>query len=119
MIRENLTYFQDTYGEAMAQLGLERGIKDSEGRHVDQHEYYRQCQIKKKDLEHDVAVLSTEKEQFGTETRSLEKRKTELERGNRWIEKTITETKVANELMTRDNPNSKKTGNCGLSTIQH
>ena len=103
MTRENLIHFQDTYGEAMAQFGLERGIKGSEARHVDQHEYYRQCQIKKKDLEQDVAALSTEKEQLGTETRSLEKRKTELERGNRWIEKTITETKAANEQMTREN----------------
>lgn len=103
MTRENLIHFQDTYGEAMAQFGLERGIKGSEGRHVDQHEYYRQCQIKKKDLEQDVAALSTEKEQLGTETRFLEKRKTELERGNRWIEKTITETKAANEQMTREN----------------
>ena len=103
MTRKNLTHFQDTYAEAMAQFGLERGIRGSEARHVDQHEYYRQCQIKKKDLEQDVAALSTEKEQLGTETRSLEKRKTELERGNRWIEKTITETKAANEQMTREN----------------
>ena len=52
--------------------------------HVDQHEYYRQCQIEKKGLEQDVATLVTEKEQLDTETQSLEKRKTELERGNRW-----------------------------------
>lgn len=103
MTRENLVRFQDTYAEAMERFGLERGIRGSEARHVDQHEYYRQCQIKKKDLEQDVAALSTEKEQLGTETRSLEKRKAELERGNRWIEKTITETKAANEQMTREN----------------
>ena len=70
---------------------------------ADQHEYYRQCQIKKKDLEQDVATLSTEKEQLGTESRYLEKRKTELERGNRWIEKIITETKATNERMTKEN----------------
>ena len=91
MTRENLTHFQDTYAEAMAQFGLERGIRGSEARHVDQHEYYRQCQIKKKDLEQDVATLTTEKEQLDTETQSLEKRKAELEMGNRWIEKTIIE----------------------------
>ncbi len=85
MTRENLVRFQDTYAEAMERFGLERGIRGSEARHVDQHEYYRQCQIKKKDLEQDVATLATEKEQLDTETRSLEKRKTELERGNRWI----------------------------------
>lgn len=61
MTRENLIRFQDTYAEAMERFGLERGIRGSEARHVDQHEYYRQCQIKKKDLEQDVAGLSAEK----------------------------------------------------------
>ena len=103
MTRENLTHFQDTYAEAMECFGLERGIRGSEARHVDQHEYYRQCQIKKKDLEQDVATLVTEKEQLGTETRSLEKRKTELERGNRWIEKTIVESKAANAKIVKEN----------------
>lgn len=103
MTRENLTRFQDTYAEAMARFGLERGIRGSDARHVDQHEYYRQCQIKKKDLEQDVDTLSTEKNQLDTETQSLAKRKKELERGNRWIEKTITETKATNEQMTKEN----------------
>ena len=108
MTRENLTHFQDTYAEAMAQFGLERGIRGSEARHVDQHEYYRQCQIKKKDLEQDVAALSTEKEQLGTETQSLEKRKTELERGNRWIEKTIVESKAANAKIAKETSDLEK-----------
>lgn len=108
MTRENLTHFQDTYAEAMERFGLERGIRGSEARHVDQHEYYRQCQIKKKDLEQDVATLSTEKERLGIETQSLEKRKTELERGNRWIEKTIVESKAANAEMSRQNSELEK-----------
>lgn len=103
MTRDNLTRFQDTYAEAMEQFGLERGIRGSEARHVDQHEYYRQCQIRKKDLEQDVAGLSAEKKQLDTENRSLEKRKAELERGNRWIEKTIIESKAANKQLTEEN----------------
>ena len=103
MTRENLTLFQDTYAEAMERFGLERGIRGSEARHVDQHEYYRQCQIKKKDLEQDVAGLSAEKKQLDTETQSLEKRKKELERGNRWMDKTFADTKAANAEMTRQN----------------
>ena len=103
MTRDNLTRFQDTYAEAMEQFGLERGIRGSEARHVDQHEYYRQCQIKKKDLEQDVAGLSAEKKQLDTETQSLEKRKKELERGNRWMDKTFADTKAANAEMTRQN----------------
>lgn len=103
MTRDNLTRFQDTYAEAMERFGLERGIRGSEARHVDQHEYYRQCQIKKKDLEQDVAGLSAEKKQLDTETQSLEKRKAELERGNRWMDKTFAETKAANAEMSRQN----------------
>lgn len=108
MTRENLTRFQDTYAEAMARFGLERGIRGSEARHVDQHEYYRQCQIKKKDLEQDVATLSTEKRQLDTENQSLEKRKKELERGNRWIEKTFADTKATNAEMVRQNSELEK-----------
>ena len=108
MTRENLIRFQDTYAEAMERFGLERGIRGSEARHVDQHEYYRQCQIKKKDLEQDVAGLSAEKEKLDTETQSLEKRKKELERGNRWIDKTFADTKAANAEMTRQNSELEK-----------
>lgn len=108
MTRENLIRFQDTYAEAMERFGLERGIRGSEARHVDQHEYYRQCQIKKKYLEQDVATLTTEKEQLDTETQSLEKRKTELERGNRWIEKTIIESKAANAKIVKETSDLEK-----------
>lgn len=108
MTRENLIRFQDTYAEAMERFGLERGIRGSEARHVDQQEYYRQCQIKKKDLEQDVAGLSAEKKQLDTETQSLEKRKKELERGNRWMDKTFAETKAANAEMSRQNSELEK-----------
>lgn len=36
MTRDNLIRFQDTYAEAMERFGLERGIRGSEARHVDQ-----------------------------------------------------------------------------------
>ncbi len=108
MTRENLIRFQDTYAETMERFGLERGIRGAEVRHVDQHEYYRQCQIKKKDLEQDVAGLSAEKKQFDTETQSLEKRKKELERGNLWMDKTFADTRAANAEMTRQNSELEK-----------
>lgn len=79
MTRENLSHFQDTYSEAMARFGLERGIRGSEARHVDQHEYYRQCQIAKVGLEKDVAELSTEKKRLDKEKRTLESKVEHLE----------------------------------------
>lgn len=103
MERGKMSRYQDIYAEAMAKYGLERGIRGSEARHIGQHEYYRQCQLRKKSLEQDVASLSTEKKQLDAETQSLENRKKELERGNRWVEKTITETKAVNKQLTEEN----------------
>ena len=108
MERGKMSRYQDIYAEYMAKYGLERGIRGSEARHIGQHEYYRDCMVKKKGLEEDIGNLSTEKEQLGAETRSLEKRKKELERGNSWMEKTITETKAVNERMTRQNSELEK-----------
>lgn len=79
MTRDNLVRFQDTYAEAMERFGLERGIRGSEARHVDQHEYYRQCQREKAGLEKDVAELSTEKKKLSTEKKSLESKVGHLE----------------------------------------
>lgn len=86
MTRENLTRFQDTYAEAMARFGLERGIRGSDARHVDQHEYYRQCQIKKKGLQQDVMKLSTEKKKLSREKTALESDNRKLEGDNRYLE---------------------------------
>ncbi len=108
MERGKMSRYQDIYAEAMVKYGLERGIRGSEARHIGQHEYYRDCMVKKKGLEEEIGNLSTEKEQLGTETQSLEKRKKELEFGNRWIEKTIIETKAVNARMTRQNSELKK-----------
>ncbi|MFV0537072.1 MAG: MobV family relaxase [Dysgonomonas sp.] len=41
MTRDNLERFQDTYAEAMAKYGLQRGIRGSEARHITTGEYYR------------------------------------------------------------------------------
>ena len=39
--RENLKRFQDTYAEAMAKYGLQRGIKGSDARHISTPQFYR------------------------------------------------------------------------------
>ncbi|WP_290389814.1 hypothetical protein, partial [uncultured Duncaniella sp.] len=55
------------------------GIRGSEARHIDQHEYYRQCQREKAGLEKDVAELSTEKKKLDKEKKSLESKVGHLE----------------------------------------
>lgn len=79
MTRETLEHLQDEYAEEMERFGLERGIRGSEARHVSQHEYYRDCMVKKKGLEKDVAELSTEKKKLDKEKKSLEGKVSHLE----------------------------------------
>lgn len=79
MTRETLEHLQDEYAEEMERFGLERGIRGSEARHVSQHEYYRDCMVKKKGLEKDVAELSTEKKKLDKEKKSLESKVGHLE----------------------------------------
>ena len=86
MTRDNLTSFQDTYAKAMEQFGLERGIRGSETRHVDQHEYYRQCQIEKKSLEHDISQLAIEKNVLRIQNKSLADEKAKTERETKALE---------------------------------
>lgn len=83
MTRDNLEHFHDEYAVPMAKYGLKRGIRGSMARHVDQHEYYRDCQRKKKDLENDVSQLSIEKRMLTIENKSLAKDKEKAERETR------------------------------------
>lgn len=62
MTRGNLEHFQDSYAEAMAKYGLERGIRGSEARHITTAEHYRNLKEKSNNLQIDVALLLEQKE---------------------------------------------------------
>ena len=79
MERGQMSRYQDIYAEAMAKYGLERGIRGSEARHIGQHEYYRDCMVKKKGLEEDIGNLSIEKRKLDKEKKSLESKVENLE----------------------------------------
>ncbi len=79
MERGKMSRYQDIYAEAMAIYGLERGIRGSEARHIGQHEYYRDCMVKKKGLEEDIGNLSIEKRKLDKEKKSLESKVENLE----------------------------------------
>lgn len=79
MERGKMSRYQDIYAEAMAKYGLERGIRGSEARHIGQHEYYRDCMVKKKGLEEDIGNLSIEKRMLDKEKKSLESKVENLE----------------------------------------
>lgn len=79
MERGKMSRYQDTYAEAMARYGLERGIRGSEARHIGQHEYYRDCMVRKKGLEEEIGNLSTEKKKLDKEKKTLESKVENLE----------------------------------------
>lgn len=69
MARAKLTQYQDTYANAMAKYGLERGIKGSEARHISTSEHYRNLKAESNNLQLDIALLLQQKE---SEQQSLE-----------------------------------------------
>lgn len=77
MTRENLKYFQDSYAEAMAKYGLQRGIKGSDARHISTTQHYRDLFIKNEDLKEDIEVLQERKEEVYYSVRDLYDRKDE------------------------------------------
>ena len=62
MSRIKLKEYQDTYAQAMAKYGLQRGIEGSEARHVDTTQYYREVKIMTDTLKADVTELQKRKE---------------------------------------------------------
>ncbi|NLF42717.1 MAG: mobilization protein [Bacteroidales bacterium] len=62
MTRIKLKEYQDTYAEAMAKFGLQRGIDGSEARHVSTSQYYRELFAKNEDLKENIEELLQQQE---------------------------------------------------------
>ena len=63
LTREKLTAYHDSYAEAMAKYGLQRGIRGSEARHTTTAQYYRDLKRQTGELEANVQQLQTERQQ--------------------------------------------------------
>ncbi|MGK7949772.1 MAG: MobV family relaxase [Xenococcaceae cyanobacterium] len=70
--REKLSKFQDSYAEALAPLGLERGIKGSRAKHTDIKQYYAAVN-KKPDLTLDMETIQ---HQLADRTRAIKEKET-------------------------------------------
>lgn len=57
MARDRLIEYQDTYAQAMAKYGLQRGIKGSEARHVTLTEFYRNQSVESQNLQTNIELL--------------------------------------------------------------
>ena len=73
MTRLRLKSYQDTYAEAMAKYGLQRGIDGSKARHKSTQQYYRDIQKLSDDLKAEVVDLQQQKETAREELRRAKK----------------------------------------------
>lgn len=62
MTKEKLIHYQDSYAEAMAKYGLDRGIKGSEARHISTSEFYRNQKEESNNLQINIGLLLAEEE---------------------------------------------------------
>ena len=69
MTRLKLKSYQDTYAEAMAKYGLQRGIDGSKARHKSTQQYYRDIQKLADNLKAEVVDLQQQKETAREELR--------------------------------------------------
>ena len=82
MTRLRLKSYQDTYAEAMAKYGLQRGIDGSKARHKSMQQYYRDIQKLADDLKAEVVDLQQQKETAREELRRAKKEiQTEKQKG--------------------------------------
>ena len=73
MTRLNLKSYQDTYAEAMAKYGLQRGIDGSKARHKSTQQYYRDIQKLADNLKAEVVDLQQQKKTAREELRRAKK----------------------------------------------
>ncbi|WP_321332549.1 MobV family relaxase [uncultured Bacteroides sp.] len=62
MTKEKLIHYQDSYAEAMAKYGLDRGIKGSEARHISTSEFYRNQKEESNNLQINIGLLLAQEE---------------------------------------------------------
>ena len=73
MTRLKLKSYQDTYAEALAKYGLQRGIDGSKARHNSTQQYYRDIQKLADNLKAEVVDLQQQKETAQEELRRAKK----------------------------------------------
>jgi hypothetical protein len=109
MTRDNLERFQDTYAEAMAKYGLQRGIRGSVARNISNQQHYRDLYVKKEDLKLDIADLEERKQEVNDKIRDMYDHRDEareqfldMHEHNKQKETEIVKTEARLEQLQRD-----------------
>lgn len=82
MHRSMLKKYQDSYGEAMKEFGLERGILGSAAKHVSNSEYYK---LKMESIHENIEMLNQKVLVKQEEVEELERQKASAEEGKSYI----------------------------------
>ncbi|WP_301380240.1 MobV family relaxase [uncultured Alistipes sp.] len=95
MSRVKLKEYQNTYAAAMAKYGLQRGIEDSEARHVDTQQFYREVKAMTDTLKADVTELQKRK---ATAQEELNRAKKEVQTERLKEAATVAATNIAESV---------------------
>lgn len=107
MSRVKLIEYQDTYAEAMAKHGLQRGIKGSEARHITLTEHYRNQAAESQNLQINIELLLAEEE---SKRKSIEKLK--------WQERVAKQKSQQAEALQQQKESELKTTQESLSQVK-
>lgn len=80
MTKEKLIHYQDSYAEAMAKYGLDRGIKGSEARHISTSEFYRNQKEESNNLQINIGLLLMQEEAKRNSIERLRRQEQEIEK---------------------------------------
>lgn len=98
MERKKLIEYQDRYAEAMANYGLQRGIRGSEARHISTSEHYRNLFMESEHLEKNIVQYEQQKKEAedGYKQTEVQKRlkEAELKETEQALRKTKNELKA-------------------------
>lgn len=80
MTKEKLIHYQDSYAEAMAKYGLDRGVKGSEARHISTSEFYRNQKEESNNLQINIGLLLMQEEAKRKNIEKLKQQEQEIEK---------------------------------------
>lgn len=72
MSRVKLKEYQDTYAEAMAKYGLQRGVEGSEAKHISTQQYYREVFVRKNEIAEQVENLKEQRQTLTVDIAALQ-----------------------------------------------
>jgi hypothetical protein len=107
MAKQKLIEYQNSYAEAIAKYGLERGIKGSEARHITLTEFYRNQAVECKNLQENIGLLLAQEDAKQQSIQELRRKEEEAKEKSR-LAKQFKQQKESELKKTEENLNQIK-----------